>query len=163
MSSDRWEYVLEQDGGGRAGELVRTLRERGDRSPHAMGFPFPEEIELLCELVGRVQELEIAHGKLEGELQQLGRKLEGKGEDRWVLVRHAHRGIEFLDTEGDWHADLSGARWFSTGAEAREEVRSPGEMALEHYQARALRDARKTCGVEWHAFGCECDGAGGAR
>jgi len=81
----RREYVLEQDGGGHAGHLVRLIARHGDLD-EAM-------IDLLAELVGRLQEAEHAHGRLEAEVA--GLRLEVASLRKRVVAVHA-----MVDNEG---------------------------------------------------------------
>jgi hypothetical protein len=64
---DRRAYVIDQCGGGHAGHLVRLVAAHGDLDGAV--------IDLLAELVGRLQEAEVRVGKLEGELANLRKRV----------------------------------------------------------------------------------------
>lgn len=67
INRDRRAYVIDQCGGGHAGHLVRLLAKHSEMDSAV--------IDLLAELVGRLQESEVKVGRLEGELANTRRFL----------------------------------------------------------------------------------------
>jgi tRNA U34 5-carboxymethylaminomethyl modifying enzyme MnmG/GidA len=86
---DRRAYVLDECGGGHAGHLVRLVAAHGDLDGAV--------IDLLAELVGRIQEAEVRVGKLEGELLEEQRRADELGTLMMVMVEHASIQDELQD------------------------------------------------------------------
>lgn len=89
INRDRRAYVLDECGGGHAGHLVRMLSHRDD---------MPEElVDLLAELVGRLQEAEVENGRLEGELQEANSRVDDLAGLLSIMVEHASIQDELQD------------------------------------------------------------------